>query len=105
MEVPAHAGQVDHDVNVGLLEERRLRDAAPLQDLRRVDRARRDHDLQAGLHRLHLGLLALLHVHGLELNRRRLVGAVLEEQAGHFVADEQVVVGAVVDDLGVVAQA
>lgn len=101
LQVPPHARKVSHDLDPRVLQERRLADAAPLQDLRRVDRPRRDHDLQARLHGADLALA----IDGPELYNRRHLNPFLKEETRDLVAHEQVVVGPRVDDIEVVRQA
>lgn len=100
LEIPPNAWEVSHDLDPRVLQEGRLSDPTPLQDLRRVDRPGRDHDLQARLH----GANLTLAIDGLELYNRRHLGPIIEEETRDLVAHEQVVVGPRVDDLEVVRQ-
>lgn len=100
LEVVADARQVNHNVNSRRLKEAGLSHAASLQDLRRVDSSRRDDDLKVGGNGADVSLIG--RTNGLEFDgggRIRLAN----DETGDLVSHKQVVVGAILDDLEVMA--
>lgn len=99
LEVLPYAGQVLDHLDPRALQVLRRRNAAALQDLRRVDRTGREDDLAPGADRLDVPAGDGPELHGGN------VLALVDDEARDLVLDQEVEVGPVGGDGGVVADA